>query len=242
MLSSDASILRMDGSSIIMGESDGITTLIGNNNGGDDTQTVRSFVNVQQDSIEIGVNDNDTVTGSIFVNSGGEFVISNNYNTISIGATPGTSGDAKHFFDIAAANILFGMSDEDTIYSSFEIASNGNITLSQGTNENGVILLGDATGQTAGGPGPRAYVTVATDSASLGVYDDATENNAYVAVTNGHLIQLSSDYNGVLFPRIITAQRNALTPSNGTVIYNIDNARFEFYQNDGWVFFTANAA
>jgi len=35
--------------------------------------------------------------------------------------------------------------------------------------------------------------------------------------------------------------RNALTAQNGDVIYNTDNNRFEFYQNGGWVYYTATS-
>lgn len=39
-----------------------------------------------------------------------------------------------------------------------------------------------------------------------------------------------------------TTERNALVPGNGDVIYNTSNNRFEFYQNGGWVYYTATSA
>ena len=41
---------------------------------------------------------------------------------------------------------------------------------------------------------------------------------------------------------LTTTERDALTAANGMVIYNETNNRFEFYQNGGWVYYTATAA
>lgn len=39
-----------------------------------------------------------------------------------------------------------------------------------------------------------------------------------------------------------TTSRNSLTAQNGDVIYNTDTQRFEFYQNSGWVYYSATSA
>ena len=39
-----------------------------------------------------------------------------------------------------------------------------------------------------------------------------------------------------------TTSRNSLTAQDGDVIYNTDTLRFEFYQNGGWVYYTATSA
>ena len=41
---------------------------------------------------------------------------------------------------------------------------------------------------------------------------------------------------------LTTTERDALSPSNGWIIYNETNNRFEFYHNGGWVYYTANSA
>jgi hypothetical protein len=36
------------------------------------------------------------------------------------------------------------------------------------------------------------------------------------------------------FPRMTTTERDAITPVNGMIIYNITTNRFERYENDVW--------
>ncbi len=55
-------------------------------------------------------------------------------------------------------------------------------------------------------------------------------------------LAIASTTGAFLLPRMTTAQRNALTPLNGMVIYNTTNNRNEFRENGAWVYYTPNAA
>jgi hypothetical protein len=37
-----------------------------------------------------------------------------------------------------------------------------------------------------------------------------------------------------IFPQLTTVQRDALTPTNGQVVYNTDNARYEYWNGSAW--------
>jgi hypothetical protein len=56
---------------------------------------------------------------------------------------------------------------------------------------------------------------------------DGTRNASKIVITDGadHYLQL---------PQLTTAQRDALTPINGMIIYNSTTAQFERYQNGAW--------
>jgi hypothetical protein len=50
-------------------------------------------------------------------------------------------------------------------------------------------------------------------------------------------LEVTSTTGGLIVPRMTTVQRDALTPVNGTIIYNTSAGlnRFEFYENGAWV-------
>ncbi len=48
-------------------------------------------------------------------------------------------------------------------------------------------------------------------------------------------LDVSSTTGGFIVPRMITAQRGALTPVNGMIIYNTTTNQFNFYENGAWV-------
>ena len=37
-----------------------------------------------------------------------------------------------------------------------------------------------------------------------------------------------------IFPQLTTVQRDALTPTNGQIVYNTDNARYEYWNGSAW--------
>lgn len=53
------------------------------------------------------------------------------------------------------------------------------------------------------------------------------------AATTAYMAKMSAS--AILFPRLTTAQRNALTAVNGMIIYNTDMNQFQGYVNGGWV-------
>lgn len=48
-------------------------------------------------------------------------------------------------------------------------------------------------------------------------------------------LDVSSTTGAFIVPRMNTAQRNALTPVNGMIVYNITDNQFNFYENGSWV-------
>jgi len=48
-------------------------------------------------------------------------------------------------------------------------------------------------------------------------------------------LDVNSTSGGLIVPRMTTAQRNALTPVNGMIIYNTTDNAFNFYENGAWV-------
>lgn len=57
---------------------------------------------------------------------------------------------------------------------------------------------------------------------------------AAAAPTTSAVLDLNSTDGALLVPRMTTTQRNALTPSNGMIIYNTTIPEFEIYQNGSW--------
>ncbi len=48
-------------------------------------------------------------------------------------------------------------------------------------------------------------------------------------------LEIDSTTGSLLLPRMTEAERDALTPTNGMIIYSTTNNRFEGYENGGWV-------
>jgi hypothetical protein len=67
----------------------------------------------------------------------------------------------------------------------------------------------------------------------------------YNADTNTSTMTLSEDKVKADLPfetvHLTSTERDALTASNGMVIYNTDNNRFEFYENGGWVYYSGTS-
>lgn len=65
------------------------------------------------------------------------------------------------------------------------------------------------------------------------------------ADTNTSTMTLSEDKVKADLPfetvHLTSTERDALTASNGMVIYNTDNNRFEFYENGGWVYYSGTS-
>ncbi len=92
-----------------------------------------------------------------------------------------------------------------------------------------------------------AYVkyTVSTNTLGLGVHGHQTSlfikgNPSYPKVGIGTsnpqgALDISSPAGGLIVPRMTTAQRDALAGVNGTIVYNTNTNRFNFYENGAWV-------
>lgn len=117
---------------------------------------------------------------------------------------------------------------------------------------NGGLILKDKTASTevitvrnvSNNPIFQVYTTSANDgisywkNASGTVKASINGNNGTAvlggtAVASGSLLQLDSTTQGLVLPRMTTAQRNTLsaaTPLSGAIIFNTDLAKLEVYQ------------
>jgi hypothetical protein len=48
-------------------------------------------------------------------------------------------------------------------------------------------------------------------------------------------LDVNSTTGGLIVPRMTTTERDALTPVDGTIIYNTTDSQFNFYENGAWV-------
>ncbi len=70
------------------------------------------------------------------------------------------------------------------------------------------------------------HITIKSDGKiGIGTTDPATSA----------ILELSATDKAFLLPRLTTTQRDALTATNGMVIYNTTNNRIEAYENGSWV-------
>ena len=70
------------------------------------------------------------------------------------------------------------------------------------------------------------------DSGNVGLY---SPNGETVLTVSDNNVYISSTTGGFIVPNMTTSHRDALTPSNGTIIYNISTNVFNFYENGSWV-------
>lgn len=67
---------------------------------------------------------------------------------------------------------------------------------------------------------------------------NVVDNNGNVGIgtfTPEGALDVSSTTGALIVPRMSVAQRDALTPVNGMIIYNKTTNQFNFYENDAWV-------
>jgi len=69
------------------------------------------------------------------------------------------------------------------------------------------------------------HVGLSTNNGNVGI---GTQNPAGA-------LDVSSTTGALIVPRMTTAQRNALTPVNGMILYNTSTNQFNFYENGAWV-------
>lgn len=129
------------------------------------------------------------------------------------------------------------------------IAHNGNTVLQNaGTyTDNGYKLRVNATSSTQGtflsgvGTGSTTYSLICTNSgastttAALVVRDDSKVGIGTNSVDSGATLEVDGTAGGILFPRLSTTNRDALTPVNGLVIYNSTTNKLQVYAGGAWV-------
>ena len=82
------------------------------------------------------------------------------------------------------------------------------------------------------------WATNSTNSASepgLCVRDDLKVGIRTNSIDAGAALEVDGTTGGILFPRLTTTQRDALTPVNGLMIYNTTTSKFQGYAGGAWV-------
>lgn len=82
------------------------------------------------------------------------------------------------------------------------------------------------------------WATNSTNSATepgLCVGDDLKVGIRTNSIDAGAALEVDGTTGGILFPRLTTTQRDALTPTNGLMIYNTTTSKFQGYAGGAWV-------
>lgn len=87
------------------------------------------------------------------------------------------------------------------------------------------------------GIGPSATINVQIDSMGLVAPNTLrVGSNNFFAADLSSVLDVRSTTRGALFPRMTTAQQDAIaSPANGLIIYNLDSLMFRFYNGTVWV-------
>ncbi|MFO0204274.1 MAG: hypothetical protein ACK528_14225, partial [Alphaproteobacteria bacterium] len=129
------------------------------------------------------------------------------------------------------------------------IFNSGNIIMQNGGTytDNGYKLRVNATSSTQGtflsgvGTGSTTYSLICTNSgastttAALAVRDDSKVGIRTNSIDAGAALEVDGTTGGILFPRLTTTQRDALTATNGLMIYNTTTSKFQGYAGGAWV-------
>ena len=92
---------------------------------------------------------------------------------------------------------------------------------------------------TVGAISTSGNITIDSDSSGLVLGVGADYNIKWDGDNAVHTITVTSafefDGGAIRFPKVTTAERDALTPENGMSIYNTDDNRFQMYENGAWI-------
>jgi len=112
---------------------------------------------------------------------------------------------------------------------------NSNLQISD-TNPAIHITDTDATGKTASLWQHDDVFKIGEAFASTIVNIDlSTENVGIGTASPAGKLDVASTTGALIVPRMTTAQRNAMTAVNGSIIYNTSTNQFNFYENGSWV-------
>ena len=146
------------------------------------------------------------------------------------------------FLTGAAAPISFGTQDAEGM----RLAAGNNLLVGS-TTDSGYKLRVNSTGATQGtflsgpGTGSTTYSLICTNSgastttAALAVRDDSRVGIRTNSIDPGAALEVDGTTGGILFPRLTTTERDALTLTNGLVIYNSTTNKLQVYAGGAWV-------
>lgn len=130
--------------------------------------------------------------------------------------------------------ISAGFADGSTNSNQLWLLSSGRIAFNSATAASQVQINGSSTNSTD-------YSLIVTNSGgSTTTPAICAQNNQKVgigtnSVDSGATLEVDGTTGGILFPRLTTTQRDALTPVNGLMIYNTTTSKFQGYAGGAWV-------
>ena len=103
------------------------------------------------------------------------------------------------------------------------------------THARGFLYVGKMTvDMTGSGGGGGLTLNASADNRIVTGVNGTTMQGEANLTFDGSTLNVSSTTGGVVIPRMTTTQRNAISATNGTMIYNTTDNAFQFYQNGSW--------
>jgi hypothetical protein len=182
--------------------------------------------------------------------------ISNGRRNTVIGHVAGasiTSGERNIYIGYATGAFATNVQNEIVIGTSINGLGSNTTYISSGTTTTRTVLGGSLVmGSTTATANARTHTigsgnvagtyslwaTNSTNSATepgLCVGDDLRVGIRTNSIDAGASLEVDGTTGGILFPRLTTTQRNALTPVNGLMIYNTTDNKFQGYAGGAWV-------
>jgi hypothetical protein len=130
--------------------------------------------------------------------------------------------------------------------------TNGSVYIRANADDAKMIFINGSTGNVAVGtnlPGVSRLLSKGSTTTSAGnsfEAQDSSGNTLFVVRNDGKIgiggapdtygaLDIQSATGALILPRMTTAQRDAMTPKNGMIIYNTSTNQFNFYENSSWV-------
>lgn len=181
-------------------------------------------------------------SNAMFFGRGGNTLPSTGVSYIGNTINGTINADSWHF-GFLVSSVALGRFEAQRIFNT------GNILMQNGGTytDNGYKLRVNATSSTQGtflsgpGTGSTTYSLICTNSgattatAALAVRDDSRVGIRTNSIDAGATLEVDGTTGGILFPRLTTTQRDALTPTNGLMIYNTTDNKFQGYAGGAWV-------
>jgi hypothetical protein len=126
--------------------------------------------------------------------------------------------------------IIVGMNNGGSYTAQFR--ANGNVNI-------GSAFIPSARVEIRGTGTTTGYGLLIRDSGSsnvaMAVQDNLKVGIHTSSIDTGAALEVDGTTGGILFPRLTTTQRDALTATNGLMIYNTTTSKFQGYAGGAWV-------
>lgn len=222
--------------------------------GGGSSTLANSFVSATVENVFFGSGENKySGTPTSYTIYGSSCCTGTNTDTdggnISLAAGRGMGAGSPGYINFSIAKTA-NTGIFQTLRNSMRIFGNtGNVLIQDGGSflDNGYKLRVNATSSTQGtflsgvGTSSTTYSLICTNSgattatAALAVRDDSRVGIRTNSIDTGAALEVDGTTGGILFPRLTTTERDALTPTNGLVIYNSTTDKLQVYAGGAWV-------